>query len=208
MNKIKRLLSETSWGLDVKGGFSCFIYCSECFFSSTLPIQAHVLSMTGLELSRCTTVSWEALFTFEIHNTNDLFIEICGLHPAEWILWFLSRPTQVAVLCLSVSLSTDILDKAMVDVYVIMVRFKEKGFIWESCFRFFLWRGLFEVRSANLKGRLIGLENERVKYFWSVLHCHVIFCGPTRMEFCGISSWRKNRQFSDSSFFRVNIESP
>lgn len=40
---------------------------------------------------------------------------------------FLSRPTQVAVLLLSVQLSVDILDNGTVDVYVKMVRFKGRS---------------------------------------------------------------------------------
>lgn len=51
-------------------------------------------------------------------------VDFCLKCKAEWRLWFLSRPTQVAVLWLSVSL-----DKGRVDVYVIMAGFKERLYL-------------------------------------------------------------------------------
>lgn len=53
-------------------------------------------------------------------------VDFCLKCKAEWRLWFLSRPTQVAVLWLSALLS---IDKGTIDVYVIMAGFKERGSI-------------------------------------------------------------------------------
>lgn len=52
--------------------------------------------------------------------------DFCLKCAAEWRLWFLSRPTQVAVLRLCAPLS---IDEGTVDVYVIMAGFKERGSI-------------------------------------------------------------------------------
>lgn len=111
-------------------------------FSSTIQIQAHALSKTGPELSSCVTVPSEASFTsFSLNPLDKWFAsEICGLDPAEWVLWPLSRSTQVAVLLLSVWLSIDILDNGTVDVYVIMGRFKERGFFERAVSGFCLKR--------------------------------------------------------------------
>lgn len=62
-----------------------------------------------------------------INRINFVVNGICRLGPAEWFLWFLSKPAQVAVLLLSILLSIDILDNGTADVYAKMVRFKERA---------------------------------------------------------------------------------
>lgn len=58
----------------------------------------------------------------------------------------------MAVLLLSIYLSVDILDNGIVDVYVKMVRFKERGLFDRAVSGY---RGLFEASSAKFKARLI-----------------------------------------------------
>ncbi len=65
------------------------------------------------------------------------------------VLWFLLRPTQVAVLPLSVWLSVDILDNGTLDVYVKMARFKERGLFDRAVSVFFSCEADFEANSAK-----------------------------------------------------------
>lgn len=91
-------------------------------------------------------------FVYSLNPLDKWFAsEICGLDPAEWVLWPLSRSTQVAVLLLSVWLSIDILDNGTVDVYVIMGRFKERGFFERAvsgfCLKRIVWSEVCQLES-------------------------------------------------------------